>query len=409
MKAAFVVQRYGLEVNGGGEMLCRQVAERMARHWDLEILTTCAVDYTTWEDHYPAGVSVLNGVNVRRFRVDFPRVGPLFNRISESVFAKPGCPELEPRWAREQGPYSSDFLRFLEEQGDRYDLFIFFTYLYGLTYFGLPKVADRSLLLPTAHDEPPFHLSIYQEIFRAPKGFLFLTPEEQQLVESKYGTEVPGTLVGAGIDDPGPINPTPFLQRHQGRITKPFLLYLGRIDESKGCRELFDFFIRYRSETGSQDVQLVLIGKPVMEIPNHPDIVPLGFVSEEEKFQALAAAEALIMPSPYESLSMVILESWSVTTPTLVNARCEVLKGQSQRSEGGTWYSDYASFRAELSKLLADPSLRQKLGQNGRKFVLDYCTWDTVEQHYLACGEWGVANRIEATRRGRAVSSPPRM
>ena len=54
-KIAFVNQRYGLEVNGGSELLCRQMAEKLSEIYDVEVITTCALDYVSWENHYAAG------------------------------------------------------------------------------------------------------------------------------------------------------------------------------------------------------------------------------------------------------------------------------------------------------------------------------------------------------------------
>src|SRR5438552_10727414 len=156
----------------------------------------------TWQDAYEPGLGVVNGVRVRRFRVDYPRTVPLFNHLSEAVFSDKRCPELEQRWVREQGPYSSDFLRFLEVHGTLFDVFVFFTYAYGLTFFGLPRVAGRSLLVPTAHDEPAFHLPIYRSLFAEPRAFIFSTAEEQSLVLKKFGLETPSAVAGIGIEEP---------------------------------------------------------------------------------------------------------------------------------------------------------------------------------------------------------------
>src|SRR5262249_39261861 len=147
MKVAFVVQRYGLEVNGGAELHCRQVAERMAKYWDVEVLTTCAIDYMTWQNEYPPGLTVVNGVAVQRFPVDGPRDVAAFSRLSASVLAGGASRNAELRWMQAQGPFSSALLDYLQRHHQTYDLFIFFTYLYASTFFGLPLVADRSILV----------------------------------------------------------------------------------------------------------------------------------------------------------------------------------------------------------------------------------------------------------------------
>jgi glycosyltransferase involved in cell wall biosynthesis len=388
MRVAFVVQRYGTEICGGSEQLCRQVAERLSRYCDAEVLTTCATDYMTWQDVYDPGLTHVNGVPVRRFRVDYPRTVPLFNDLSAAVFSEKNCPALEQRWVREQGPYSSDFLRFLESDGDRFDVFIFFTYAYGLTFFGLPRVAARSLLVPTAHDEPAFHLPIYRDLFARPRGFIFNTAEEQSLVLQEFGLATPSVVIGIGIDVREKFDSAVVPGRFRERVRQPFLLYLGRIDEAKGCRQLLEYFIRFRAEHPELNLQLVLAGKAMMEIPVHPDIVPLGFLEEEEKLQVLAAAQLLIMPSLYESLSIVVLEAWAAGVPVLVNGQCQVLRGQCRRSGGGMTYTSYEDFQSVLIHLTRTPSLRREAGERGRQFVQANYAWPVVERKYLEWAEW---------------------
>jgi len=377
VRVAFCVQRYGLEVNGGAELLCRQVAERMAAHWDVEVLTTCAMDYTSWKDCYAPGSDTVSGLPVRRFRVDFPRCTPVFNRLCETVFPGDAGPELEARWAYEQGPYSSDYLRYLSTHGQSYDLIIFSTYLYATTYYGLPRVAERSVLVPNAHDEPAFGLSIYRELFAAARGLIFNTPEEQQMVLEAQALETPNWVVGVGVE--------PEYDGQPGRFDGPYLLYLGRIDESKGCAELFDHFIAYRAAHPHPPLRLLLAGKSVMPIPSHPDIVQLGFIDEQAKFDALRGAELLVVPSPYESLSIVALESWTQGTPVLANGACKVLAGQCERSGAGLCYTDQSSFIQTLFGLLNDTHKRETLGESGKAFVAQRYSWSAVEQVYLEC------------------------
>jgi glycosyltransferase involved in cell wall biosynthesis len=192
--------------------------------------------------------------------------------------------------------------------------------------------------------------------------------------------DVPGDVVGVGSALPERLDPAGFRARH--RLEGPFLLYVGRIDENKGCRQLFDFFRRYVKETGST-LKLALVGQEVLPVPRDPAIVHLGFLPDQEKWDALAAAQLLVIPSRYESLSMVTLEAWWAERPVLANAKCEVLRGQCLRSNAGLYYSSYEEFREALLLLERDEPLRRALGANGRRYFEAHYAWPVIEKKYL--------------------------
>ena len=84
MKVAVVVQRYGADINGGAELHARYIAEHLARHVQVEVLTTCATDYITWRNALPAGVETVHGVTVRRFPVAREREPDEFGQLSRA-------------------------------------------------------------------------------------------------------------------------------------------------------------------------------------------------------------------------------------------------------------------------------------------------------------------------------------
>jgi glycosyltransferase involved in cell wall biosynthesis len=369
-------------VNGGAEAHCLAIAHRMSAYWDTEVLTTCAVDYVTWEDFYPAGQQKVGEVLIRRFPVAAARETATFNRLSEGIHAKRGAatPEEEERWMQAQGPCCPELVTYLEATATQYDAFIFFTYLYWHTWKGLPHVSERAILVPLAHDEWTIYLNIFRRIFATARHFIFNTLEEKSFLQRLYPEKrFDGPIVGVSVDRPSHVDPLKFRREHN--IEDGFLLYVGRIDPSKGCAELFDYFIKHRQE-GRSPTKLVLLGKPVMNIPQHPDILPLGFVSEETKWNALAACEALVMPSVNESLSMVLLEAWSVGRPVMVNGGCEVLVGQCRRSNGGLWYSNYQEWTQILECLQSGP-VSSVLGRQGWRFVREHYSWSSIERAYL--------------------------
>ncbi len=298
---------------------------------------------------------------------------------------------------KEQGPYSSDLLNYVYDSYDEYDLYIFVTYLYPPVFFGLPLVSDKAVLIPNAHDEPYLHLPIIRSLFHLPQMIIYNTVPEKLLVNRvMHNHYVPQIVAGVGVDVPADVSAARFREKYG--IDGRFILYVGRVEESKNVPELFDHFIRFREETGA-DLKLLLIGKVKVYVPDRPDIVPLGFVSEEDKFDAISAADVLVMPSLFESLSIVAMEAWLMETPTLLNGRCEVLEYQSRQSNGGLYYYSYEEFASALTMLLDHDDLRAQLGRQGRAFVTANYSWDVILAKYRAV----LDTLTDDTYRGRDV------
>ncbi len=381
MRVAFVVQRYGLEISGGAELHCRWVAEHMKKYWDVEVLTTKALDYITWKNHYPRDEEVVNGVLVRRFPVTRPRHPERFGRIQNFVFEQEHTVEDELRWLEEEGPLCPALIRYIKENESRYDYFIFFSYRYYHSYWGIKTVPHKSLLVPTAEHDPVVYLRIFRDLFCLPRAFIYNSIEERRMIQAVAANEdIPGDVVGVGIEIPSAFSAESFRQKIG--LSDDYIIYLGRVDENKGCLQLFDYFLRFKAKN-DLPLKLLLAGSTILKIPSSPDIIYLGFVSEEEKFSSLAGALALVMPSFYESLSMVTLEAWAMGKPVLANGRCEVLKGQCLRANGGLFYENYEEFQEALKLLFLDPRLREGLGRNGRQYFLANYTWEVIEQKYL--------------------------
>lgn len=384
MRIAFVVQRYGVEVSGGAESLCRWVAERMQKYFDVEVLTTCALDYLTWENYFPEGQTQVNSVNVRRFPTDFPRDMEQFNVFARTLFAHDRRSLVdELTWMKKQGPYSSSLLSYIKEYENQYDLFIFVTYSYLTTFLGLQLVPWKSLLIPAAHDEPHFHLTAFQPIFHLPLGIIYNTDEERRLVHTRWHNEsIPWCVAGVGLEESGNSILGADEEHDIQHFPEPYILYVGRIDLMKGCRELIHFFLRYL-EQGEIDLHLVLLGKQAMDIPEHPYIHAPGFVSKTAKDEAIRGAALVLNPSEYESLSLLILEAWQEHVPVLVNGSSEVLVEHCLASNGGLYYTSYDEFALCLDLLLSNAALQESLGRQGKRYVDERYSWDVVEKIYV--------------------------
>tara|TARA_B100000315_G_scaffold247247_1_gene275697 strand:+ start:1493 stop:2674 length:1182 start_codon:yes stop_codon:yes gene_type:complete len=379
LKLALVVQRYGEGFSGGAEAHCRSLAQRLSDNHEVTALASCARDYLTWENHYPAGEDRDAKVSVLRFEAR-PRRPQALREISERVWAGTAQRHEERAWFEENGPVTPGLHNYLEDHGDEYDLILFWTFRYWQTWDGLPLVADRAVLVPTAERDWAIRMEVLGEFFRLPRGYLFLTPEEQTLVEDRCeGALPPSCVIGAGIAPaPAPGAPGHISGVLAGLgVTAPYILYLGRLDPNKGCRSLFDYFTAYAS-TRDDAPHLVLAGQAAMEIPTHPKITPLGFVSDTTRANLMSGARVLVAPSLYESLCMVVLEAWNVGLPVLVNGRCDVLRGQTIRANGGLYYCDFLEFCEALDFFMRKPEQASVLGTQGTCYVQREYRWPTV-------------------------------
>lgn len=384
-KIAFVVQRYGMEVNGGAELYCRQVAEKLSEYYEVDVLTTCALDYMTWKNYYVEGKEVINNVNVIRFKVDKERNVNRFNKLSEKILINPSKNTYEENieWMEEQGPVCNDLINYLKENNKEYKSILFMTYLYWTTFWGLEVCPEKSILIPTAHDELPIYLNIFKEKFNAPKFIAYNTCDEMEFVNKLFNNKsVNSDIFGVGVDLPENIKEVNIREKYN--FSGEYILYVGRIDESKGCRELFEYYLRYIKET-KRDIKLVLIGKAVMDIPKHKNIIPIGFVSDEDKFNAIKQSKFVVISSKYESLSMILLESLKLNKPVVVNGNCSVLKTHCKRSNAGLYYQNYEEFREVIEFMINYREECEIIGNNGEIYVEENYDWNIIINKMIKC------------------------
>lgn len=377
-KIAIVNQRYGLEVNGGSELYTRQLAEQLASRYDVDIITTKALDYRDWANHYTADSEIINGIRVLRFDTkklrspDFPKYS---DDYLDEIAANRICLASEVEFFNRQGPYCPDAIEYIRENKDNYDAFIFVTYLYYLTVNGLPEVADKAIFIPTAHDEPFMRFRIFTGLFNLPAAFGYLTDEEKELVQEKFSNRhIPCEVLGCGVSLPENISAERFRKKYG---IDDYIIYVGRIDGGKNCPDLFADFLDYKKHHIC-NTKLVLMGKQVCDIPESKDIISLGFVSDEDKYDGIKGAKLLVLPSRYESLSLSVLEAMAEGVPVIVNGECEVLKGHCLKSNGGLWYKGRREFECCLEKMLGSSELREAMGKNGIAYVENNYKWDVL-------------------------------
>lgn len=421
-KIAFVCQRYGQEVAGGAESYTRQMAEHLAawnmkqqkqngnvehqeqngnaehqelngnaeqhghleqngnveQDYEIEVLTSKAVDFQTWADYYQADTEKLKGVTVHRFSVTKGR-NPFIQRGFGILMHRFG---IHFHWMEEmrlkaRGPYCPGLVSYIKEHKDDYDAFFFVTYMYYPAYFGAREVYEKAYFIPTAHDEEPIYMNLFHELFRRVRGITYLTQEEKDFVERTFHNEaVPNQVIGMGIEVPANASGERFREKYN--IKGDYLVFAGRIEEGKGCKELMDYFIQYQEE--QHKLTLVLMGKATMEIPEREDIRYVGFVSEADKYDGMKGAKVICLPSRHESFSISLLEGMAYGNPALVNGACEVLKGHMDRSGGGLCYTDYTDFKENLGKLL---NRSEEMGKAAAAYVEKNYSWNAVISQFM--------------------------
>ncbi len=383
MKVAYVVPRYGLEVVGGAELGARMLAERLVSQlgWEAEVLTTCALDARTWADEYEEGTVELNGVAVHRFRSASGR-DPGFDRFSARLLADPFRAPVadQERWIDLQGPRNPAVVEAIGTSDA--DVVVFYPYLYHPTVRGLAAAGTRAVMHPAAHDEQPLRLPIMRSVFTGARGLVFQTWSERRLVEDRFSVAATRQIVlGLGVEEgPGEAGAA---RGALGLGTRPYLLYVGRVDDGKGTGVLARFFAAYKARRPGP-LALVLAGPVVDQPPPHPDVILAGRVDDPTKWGALRGATAFVHPSAYEAFSIALIEAWTACVPVVVNARCLPTREHCERSGGGLWFDGYASFEATLDRLLGDGALAPALARNGAGYVDSHYRWPVLIGRYGA-------------------------
>jgi glycosyltransferase involved in cell wall biosynthesis len=386
-RIAIVAQRWAPEMVGGSEALAWQYAELLSEDFDVDLLTSTALDYITWDNALPEGAERVRGVTVRRFATGFTR-GEYFFTLDRKVradWATTGTTgeratrfwttALQEEVIKFQGPWCPGLLAHLDAHADDYKAVVLTTYLYPTSYFASWRVDPKKLLMaPTLHDEPMAHLPVYKHYRERIARFLWLTNAERELASKLWGV-ADGEVIGMTIDAAA---------ARPESMPYPYLLYCGRIDALKGVDQLLAWFALYRAARPDSKLRLVLTGKDTLGLRKMPNVEFLGFVSEERKLALMAGALAFVQPSRYESFSIVALEAMAQGTPIVVNGHCAALAEHVVASGCGSAYRDRAEFDAAIDGLVAMPrDVRDDNARRARRYVANRYTREQVRKRLV--------------------------
>lgn len=380
---AFVTPWYGEGIGGGAEAELRDLVKHLhARGVVLEVLTTCVRSFgDDWnKNYYKQGTTVANGITVRRFRV-CKRNAAAFDAVNTKVMrGQKLSPDEEETFCREMinSPQLYDYMRMHQ---DEYALFVFIPYMFGTTYYGCQIAPQKSILIPCFHDEGYAYLNCFKRVFSRVRGMVYNAEPERQLAQELYDMEGQTSItMGIGLDAHWTYNAQRF--RNKYSISNPFILYAGRKDAGKNVDTLVRYFVEY-NKRNHDGLKLVLIGGGKIDIPDKRNIVDLGFVDAQDKYDAYAAASLFCNPSPMESFSLVIMESWLAKRPVVVNGRCAVTRDFVIRANAGLYFENYLEFEGCVRYLLEHETVASKMGENGERYVKSHFAWDAILDKYI--------------------------
>jgi len=385
-KIGFVTPWFGENIPGGAEALLRGVAAHLRQTGaEIEVLTTCAKEFQSdWGvNFYKEGVYNECGLVVRRFRVN-KRDRAAFDFVNAKLMSGIIISAEEERVFVDNNIGSDALYGYIRSNSGDYSLFVFIPYMFGTTYDGCAVCPEKSVLIPCFHDESYAYLKLFKERFSQVAGMLFNAEAEKELAMRLYDLSgVRTEVIGTGLDTDVRYDKERFARKYH--IDEPFVLYMGRKDAGKNVDVLLRYFAEYKKRH-QNSLKLVLTGGGTLDIPFSVknDVHDLGFISIQDKYDACAAAYVLCQPSPVESFSIVIMESWLCSRPVLVNAQCEVTRQFVIKANAGLYYNGYHEFEACIDYMLKHETIAGEMGKNGREFVLDNYSWDAVTKKYMA-------------------------
>lgn len=385
-KIGFVTPWYGENIKGGAEADLRNlVAQMRRRNIDVEVLTTCvAGPNSDWSKNVlPSGFKLEQGIPVRRFLAD-PRNAFEFAYVNSKLTGGQYIlsDEDERRFV-EHSINSREMYQYIRDHANEYEAFGYIPYLFGTTYYGVMQCPQKAFLIPCFHDEPYAYLRNFRRVYSTAAGMAFHSEPEASIARSLYDTKnMVLQVVGSGMD----MNFNSCSQRFRDKfnIKEPFMLYAGRKDQGKNVGTLISYFTDYIKQMNRADIKLILIGGGEVYKPPQlkNQIIDLGYVDIQDKYDAYAAAEFLCQPSKNESFSLVIMESWLCKRPVLVCEDCKVTTDFVRQAQGGLYFNDYLEFTKTVSYLLEHKNEAEKMGENGKKYVEEHFAWDNVINDY---------------------------
>lgn len=298
--------------------------------------------------------------------------------------------------------YSSALGRFLNENVSRFDI-VHVHEIWHYAGYAAFRAAKRNEIpfVLTPHGElgewhlrhKPWKKRIYMKLaldrmLRNADALHAITPAEKSRI-AELGYDTPVTVAPNGIY-PAQFDilpdPSDFLNKFPALKGKHIILYLGRLNPTKGL----DILARSFSAITRRFPDAVLLvagpdeegGRQVMEsILRSNGLIDrtifTGMLAGKDKLAALSSADIFVLPSYSEGFSIAVLEAMAARLPVVISEGCNF----PEVAEHGAGFVVKASEKpvAEaISALLSDSPLRVRMGERGRKLVTERYTWQAT-------------------------------
>lgn len=385
-KIGFVTPWYGENISGGAEAALRGITGHLFQAGvPVEILSTCVREFhANWNcNYYKTGKTYESGgIPVIRFPVR-ERDAKAFDEVNLKLMNGD-----MPLSAKEEEVFlqeminSPELYHYIRESKDEYEAFVFIPYMFGTTYYGVQECYEKAVMIPCFHEESYIYLKSFRDAYAKVAGMLFNAKPEEELARRVYNLSgVKAETMGLGVDTELTYDAERFRQKYH--IDGPFILYAGRKDVGKNIYTLLEYYREYLYRRQTK-LKLILLGGGDIKIPRElkKQIVDLGFVPIQDKYDAYAAAELLCQPSKHESFSYVIMESWLCERPVLVHKECNVTQNFAVASNGGLYFGDYFEFEGAVDYIMEHPEESHLMALQGKKYVKENFAWDVMIEKY---------------------------
>lgn len=384
-RIGFVTPWYGKNIPGGAEMELRGLVTHLHQAGvDVEVLTTCVEKFASdWNrNFYKEGLEMVDSIPVRRFRVR-KRDTASFDQVNAKLMQKQPITKEEEEIYMHEMVNSPALYEHIKDHNDEYELFVFIPYMFGTTYYGILQCPEKAILIPCFHDEAYIYLDIYKRAFEHMAGVIYHAQPEYDLANQVFDlNSVEQGILGEGVDTELVFDAQRFVDKY--KIKEPYILYAGRKDVGKNIYTLIKYFCEFKRRHEGNPMKLVLIGGGDVEIPTEyqKEIIDLGYVDIQDKYDAYAGALTLCQPSLNESFSLVVMESWLCKRPVLVHEKCNVTRYFASEANAGLYFETYFDFEGCIEFFLDNPKIAEAMGNYGRDFVMSNFSWDVIVKKY---------------------------